>query len=233
MIERKVVESIVETYDLSDKKKKQLVGMAMEIPKYIETFEDVCNRVAYIMDTFYRKDHLERDFTRLDHPRKGSNRVFHELISTPSYLEEDKEGKEYRQRDLKEKLKKLASEQKEPLTILGRPVRQIEPVIRLGNRRYNGNPIVIFRKEEFFEGKSRKEVHTLDQAMYKSLQKHNQLHIAIPKIKDTRFKRISKEKESEIIEAWEILKSATKIAKKLNISRTTVYEYRPKPRYRI
>jgi hypothetical protein len=161
----------------------------------------------------------ERFFARLDYPRyQDSKTLESELIEIPGlFLENNK--------CVKERLKELKSKQNGSLRILGKPVLQIEPFIKLGRRKYNNEntPLDLYRKyPHVYAGKSRTQLFYLDAGMYETLRRWNQLKKAIPEIKDTKFKGISKKKENEIIETYKMIKSPTAIAKKLNISRGAI-----------
>ncbi|MFH1521868.1 MAG: hypothetical protein ABIF18_02825 [archaeon] len=221
MIKKETIELIVNTYDLPIKKRNKIIGIATERFEGFEGLEGVYRYINYLVERFHQTIYEERFFTRLDSMvNENSDTLFHELIYIPDYIEEDN------QRDLKEKLKEWIKE-KGPLVILGRPVIQMEPSIKLGRRKYNKNPLALFKKyEEFYRGKSRTEVFNFDSGMYESLRINNQLHMAIPQvIAPGSTTKISKEKEKEIIKTYKILKSPTKIAKKLNMSRATVDYY--------
>ncbi|MCK4553060.1 hypothetical protein KAT80_02560 [Candidatus Pacearchaeota archaeon] len=210
----KIIESIVQTYDLPVKKKNKIISIAIQQIKSFEGFKDAYDYINFLVERFCQTPYTERFFTRLDHlVKEDSDTKFHELIYMPAYLKEDN------QKDLKEKLKGQSS-------ILGRPIIQIEPFIKLGRRKYNKKPLVLFRKHEYFyRGKSRTEVYHIDPGMYEALRIWNQLHVAIPQVKIIPYKRISKKKEKEIIEASKIFTSPTDIARKLNTTRATVDYY--------
>lgn len=211
----KIIESIVDSYDIPGKAKSRIVSIARENleRRGVNDYSEMYSYIDFLVERF-TSPYEERFFTRLDHPEfEDSDTTPHELLILPNSLKGDS------QRDLKERLKGVKE-------VLGRPIIQREPIIRLGRRTYNGNPIDLFRAhEEFYGGKSRTQLFEFDAGMYESLRRHNQLHIAIPEIRDTRFKGISGEKEREILETFRTVKSPTTIARMLNVSRATVDFY--------
>ena len=214
MIEKEVIESIVQTYNLPIKKRNKIISVALQKIESFEEFSDTYRYINFLVERFHQTPYAERFFTRLDHVVRGdSNIKFHELIYLPEYLEDDN------QKDLKEKLKGKS-------TILGRPIIQIEPCIKFGRRTYNKNPLALFRKHDFYKNKARTEIYNIDAGMYEALRRWNQLHIAIPEVvAPGSTTKISKKTEKEIIETSKILTSPTAIAKKLNITRATVDYY--------
>jgi len=226
-MERSLIESIINTYELPIKIKNKIINVAQSNLK-TNNYQEIYSYISFLVEKFYQTPYKERFFTRLDAPiKEGSNTQFYELIKTPNYTEDS-------QKDLKEKLEKLILGQEEPLIFLGRPIIQIEPVIKLGRRQYNKNPLSLFREHhEFYRGKSRTQVFHDDSGMYESLRRWNQLHIAIPEvIAPGSTTKISKKKEKEIIKTYQTLKSPTKIAKKLRITRATVDYYLEKHKLR-
>ena len=214
MIGKEVIETIVQTYNLPVKKRSKIISIAIQQIKSFEGFKDAYEYINFLVEKFVQIPYEERFFMRLNHPKyRDSETQSHELLYIPTYLKEDN------QKDLKGKLKGKT-------TILGRPIIQIEPFIKLGRRKYNKKPLVLFRKhEDFYRGKSRTEVYNIDPGMYQALRIWNQLDIAIPEVKSISYKSISKKKEKEIITTFQTLKSPTAIARKLNISRATVDYY--------
>ncbi len=94
------------------------------------------------------------------------------------------------------------------------------------HRDFKKNPLAFFRKyQEIYKGMSRSELFKFDPSLYESLRRWSQLELAIPNVKDTKFKGLPKENIEEIIKFLKIHKSPTKVAKKLNISRATVDKY--------
>lgn len=212
-MEEKTIETIVETYQLPVKKRNKIISIAIQKMRSFEKFSDAYEYINFLVERFHQTPYAERFFTRLDQVVKDdSNTKFSELIYTPEYLEEKKD------------LKKILNNQQ---SILGRPIRQIDPIIKLGRRVYNKNPLALFKKyKEFYKDKSRTELFKIDSGMYEALRRHKQLHIAIPNIISPGVTRkISKKKENEIITTFQTLKSPTAIAKKLNITRSAVDYY--------
>ena len=210
MIEKKIIESIAQTYKLPVKKRNKIISIAIQKMEMFEKFSDAYEYINFLVERFCQTPYVERFSTRLDHiVKEDSNTKFSELIYVPEYLEEEA--------ILKTKLKKGQS-------ILGRPIKQIEP-IKFGRRTYNKNPLAFFREHDFYKNKSRTEIYNIDAGMYEALRRWGQLHIAIPEVKPIPYKRISKKKEKEIIEASKIFTSPTDIARKLNITRATVDYY--------
>ncbi len=209
-MEEKTIESIVKTYQLPVKKRNKIISIAIQKIGSFEGFSDAYGYISFLVERFHQTPYAERFFTKLDHlVRDDSNTKFSELIYSPEYLEGETK--------LKTKLKKGQS-------ILGRPIRQIEP-IKFGRRTYNKNPLALFREHDFYKNKSRTELYKIDSGMYEALRRWGQLKIAIPQVKKIFHKRISEEKENEIIKASKTLTSPTAIARKLNITRATVDYY--------
>jgi len=224
MIEREVIELIANTYDIPREKKEKIINIAFrKAEKFsITEFEKIYDYIDFLVERFHQTPYLERFFIRLDHPRYPDSRTLeHELTEMPNHLKESNDIW------LKEKLKELSLKSKEPLTILGRPVLQIEPYIKFGRRVYNEkNPLDIFYSNpKIFSGKSRTQLFQIDASLCESLRRRNQLEIAIPYIINTKFKGISKEKEEKIIRAHKIMKSPTKVAKEIGVTRATVDYY--------
>ncbi len=213
MIKKEIIESIVQTYELPVKKRNKIINVVIQKIESFEKFKDAYEYINFLVERFIQTPYEERFFMRLDHPKyRDSETQVHELLYIPTYLKEDN------QRNLKEKLKGKS-------TILGRPIIQIEPCIKFGRRKYNKNPLALFREHDFYKNKSRTDIYNIDPGMYEALRRWDQLQIAIPEVKLISYKSISKKKEKEIIKASKILTSPTFIAKKLNITRATVDYY--------
>ena len=214
-MEQKTIESIIKTYQIPLKKRNKIISIAIQKMGSFEKFKDAYEYISFLVEKFCQTPYQERFFTKLDHiVRDDSNTKFSELIYTPEYLEEN----------VKTNLKKGQS-------ILGRSIIQIKP-IKFGRRKYNKNPLALFREHDFYKNKSRTELYKIDSGMYEALRRWGQLHLAIPDVKPIPYKSISKKKEKEIIEASKILTSPTAIAKKLNVSRATVDYYAKKHKLR-
>lgn len=216
-MEQKTIELIVKTYQLPFKKRNKIISIAIQKMGSFEKFTEAYEYISFLVEKFVQTPYAEKFFMRLDYPKyRDSGTQAHELIYTPEYLEEEV--------NLKTKLEKGQ-------LILGRPIIQIEP-IKFGRRNYNKNPIALFKEHDFYKNKSRTEIYNIDPGMYEALRRWNQLHLAIPQVKPIPYKKISKKKEKEIIEASKILTSPTSIARKLNVSRATVDYYAKKHKLR-
>ncbi len=217
-----LIKLILDSYDIPSHKKKRLYNIAT---RGIENLglvkhDKIYSYIDYLVDKFHPFiPYMEKFFTRLNHPLyRNSETLTEELI----YISNNPNEEKYR---TNEKLKKLISQQEDPSTILGRPIIQIEPNIKLGRREYNQNPLALFRKyEKFYGNMSRTQLFDLDPGMYEALRTWKQLEIAIPEIKP-KFRTVSARKEKEIINTYKTIKSPTEIAKKLKISRFAVDYY--------
>ncbi len=224
-MKEKTIEAIVRTYNLPVKKRNKIISIAIQQSGSFEGFSDAYEYINFLVERFHQTPYAERFFTKLDHlVRDNSNTKFHELIYILDYLEEDN------QRDLKTKLKNLKQKGQ---SILGRPIVQIEPFIKFGRRKYNKNPLALFREHKFYENKTRTQLFKIDSGMYEALRRHNQLHLAIPNIISPGFTtKISDKKEKEIIKIFQTLTSPSVIARKLKVTRATIDYYAKKHKLR-
>ena len=222
MKREELVKETLQFYELPINLKNKITAIAIRKVKELSLSkpEEVYIYLSNLVDKFLIvSPYEERFFKQLDHPRYQDSKTLEgELIYIPSFREENNEW-------AKERLKKLVSEQKEQLTILGRPVIQIEPEIKFGRRFYDENftPLSIYNSHpQLFNGKSRTQLFQIDASLYESFRRRGLLQKVIPEIKDTKFKGISKQKEKEIIDIYKTIKSPTKIAEKLKTTRATV-----------
>ena len=218
-----LIKETLKFYELPPKLRSKITSIATRRVNelHLSKPDEIYQYLGNLIDKFLIvSPYEERFFTRLNHPRYGdSNTLESELIGTTNFLDRNNEW-------LKERLKKLVLGQKEQLTILGRPVIQIEPVIKFGRRKYDENftPLSIYESHpKLFDGKSGTQLFQIDASLYESLRRRGLLQKIIPnKIPPGSSTKISEEKEKKIIEFYQRLKSPTKIAKRLKISRGAV-----------
>ena len=101
---------------------------------------------------------------------------------------------------------------------------QFEPEfsIRYGLRRYNGNPIAVYREDPTVQGLSRSGLKRADQSLYVKLRQTGQIAEAIPEV----LNPLPDSEVRRIIEAHEKYKgNASKASKKLSHEVQTVVKY--------